>query len=499
MTQDPSALSRIVVFGRSEEIWPVAVLLAENLPDRIRLTIVEDIGEPASPGALTLACDSRFHEGIGVTVRDLVRHCNGTLGLGTDHRDWRGEGSRFFAAPSGTVPAINGVALHHVMLRAAAMYEGPDRLAHLLEPFRFAARAALAGKFSFPSDDPGSPLTMLGPTIQCDRTAYAAFLKDRVPASGARIFEASPVSADLDPDDGHIRSVGLADGRTIEADFFVDVSGALSRLLPDGHTPHRHRLTDILAFDRIASGKGGPAAMAEPGHTIARALPGGLLVETPLGDGAVSELLYASAVMDEAAALQLVASSSESLRFAPHFTDAPWTGNLARLGGAAARLGPYQSADMRLLHEQALHLVHCLPATRRMDVEATEFNRKQARSAEQVRDFVLLPPVLNGRDDAPWADMRKAALPETLALRLDQFRSRGRFITFDNELFDRQTWIDMMIGFGVVPERFDPLARSIDMRQVQPVLKRMVDAFTRAIHDMPDLARYRQDFAAGTR
>ncbi|QLC23800.1 tryptophan 7-halogenase [Parasphingopyxis algicola] len=497
MTQDPSPLSTIAMFGKRDEIWPVAALLAKNLPGRIRLTIIEDPGEPAPPGALTLACDNPFHECIGVTVRDLVRHCNGTLGLGTDHRDWHGEGGRFFAAPSGTVPAINGIALHHIMLRAASMYEEPEKLAHLLEPFRFAARAALAGKFSFPTDDRGSPLTMLGPTVQCDRTAYAAFLKDRFPASAAQIFEASPVGADIDSDEGYIRSVGLADGRAITADFFVDVSGALSGVLPEECTPDAQRLTDILAFDRVLSGRGGEAR-PDHSHTVAKALPGGLSIATPLGDGAVSELLFTSGAMDEAVAQRLVASSAESRPFEPRITDAPWTGNLARLGSAAVRFGPHQSADMRLLHEQALHLVRCLPATRRMDIEATEFNRKQARSAEQIRDFLLLPLVLNGRNDAPWAGMREAALPETLAIRLEQFRSRGRFVTFDNEQFDRQTWIDMMIGFGVVPERYDPAAQSIDMRHVQPVLKRMVDAFTQAIDYMPDLARYRQDFAEGT-
>ncbi|MEO1168294.1 MAG: tryptophan 7-halogenase [Pseudomonadota bacterium] len=491
MTQGNGTLSTIAVFGRSHALWPVAALLARHLPEYIELVLIEEDGDVDDGAALTLPWRSRFHDALGLTPVDLVKQCNGVFGLGVDLRDWRGEGSRFFLAPSGTLPAINGVALHHVMLRAATMYEDADRLDYLLRPFRFAARAAEAGKFADPADGEDSPLAMLGPTIQCERVGYAAMMKGRFPTAEARIERGRPVDVTLDPDSANIAVVALDDGRKIAADMFVDVSGTLSELIPDRLAPARHSLSAIFAFDRHVRCKRTAADLG--GAPAARALAGGLLVETPVRDGICSELLFSSDATAEGTAREVCGGDGRSTPFAAFFMETPWTGNVARLGAASARLGPYMSADMLLLHEQALHLVRCIPARRDMAVEATTFNRKQLCAAEQLRDFLALPFVLNARADTPWTDIRKAELPDSLALRLAQFRSRGRFVTFDDELFDRQSWIDAMIGFGIVPERYDPLVDAMDMRRIAPALKQMVDGFDDAIDAMPDRAAYLAD------
>jgi tryptophan 7-halogenase len=482
-----SPLTSIAVFGRSDALWPVATLLEQALPDRIALVLVEDISVEVPPGAATLACDNPFFEQVGLNASDLVRDGNAMLGLGTDCQGWQGDGSSFFVAPSGTLPAINDIALHHIMLRAAMMQNTPERLGYLFQPFRFAARVALAGKFADRTDDPNSPLRVLGPTVQFDRAALGALLKGCIPKDGAQCHEGQPAHVTMG-DDGHdIRSVQLGDGQEIAADLFVDVSGTLSLLAQGGEELRTYSLADILPFDRIARRFDTGRGSADHLHTVARALQGGFRVETPLQDGVVSELLFSSADMEQ---------EGPSFSFEPGFPENPWTGNLARLGSAAAQLGPYQSADMMLFLEQARHLVRAIPAALSMDIEATEFNRNQLRSARQIADFLALPFILNGRDETLWTDIRNAAPPEQLQIRLEQFKSRGRFVEFDHELFERQSWIETMIGFGITPERYDPSAAYLDMKRLPPILKAMVDSFTRAIEAMPEHSVYMKDMAA---
>ena len=120
-----------------------------------------------------------------------------------------------------------------------------------------------------------------------------------------------------------------------------------------------------------------------------------------------------------------------------------------------------------------------------MTVEAREFNRRHLLVAQQVRDFVQLPLALNRREDAPWAGLRGRTLAESLAIRIDQFRSRGRFVAFESEICDEQSWIDMMIGFGVVPGRVDPMAQSLDMTTMSRRLKNLTTAFDQALAAMP--------------
>lgn len=488
MTERDGPFASIAVFGRRHALWPVASILAQNLPDRIELILVEEEGDGEDHAGLVLPWQSRFHEAIGLTPCDVAKDCNGIFGLGVELRDWRGEGSRFFLAPSGTLPAINGVALHHVMLRAAKMYEDADRLDYLLQPFRFAARAAEAGKFSDPADDADSPRAMLGPTVQCGRAAYAAMLKDRFPAERARVLRGRPVDLPGDAGAAHIGKAILDSGEEVSADLFVDVSGTLAELIPDGFDAGKRSLADIVAFDRIV--RGDAQAQSVAGHASAHAMAGGLLFETPVRDTVYSELLFSSETIAESAARKLVNSGDPSAPFSAFCSDTPWTGNVVRLGPASAAFGPYLSADMRLLHEQALQLVRYIPARREMTVEATAFNHAQRDVAHQLRDFLAVPALLNERNNAPWSDIGTLEPPESLAIRLEQFRSRGRFVTFDGELFDRQSWIDMMIAFGIVPQRYDPRVDAMDMRRIAPVLKQMTDTFTREIAAMPDRSAY---------
>ena len=488
MTDRDKPLGSIAVFGRGHALWPVATLLAQNLPERIELILVEEEDDADDHGGLVLPWQSRFHEAIGLTPRDVAKDCNGIFGLGIELRDWRGEGSRFFLAPSGTLPAINGVALHHVMLRAAKMYEDSDRLAYLMRPFRFAARAADSGKFSDPADDAESPRAMLGPTVQCGRAAYAAMLKDRFPAQRTKIVLGRPVGVSADAGAARIAKAFLDSGEEISADLFVDVSGALSEFLPGGFEAGERSLRDIVAFDRVA--RGYRQSTSADAHASARAMAGGLLLETPDSAGSYSELLFSSNMMTDPAAQDICGSGNKAEAVSAFYSDTPWTGNVARLGPASAALGPYLSADMRLLHEQALHLVRYIPARREMTVEATAFNHAQRSAVQQLRDFIAVPFLLNDRQDAPWSDMRAVEPPESLAIRLEQFRSRGRIVTFDGELFDRQSWIDMMIAFGILPQRYDPRVDAMDMRRIAPVLKQMTDTFTREIAAMPDRGAY---------
>lgn len=489
MRENNAPLTSIAIFGQSHALWPVATLMETMLPDRIALILIENMSSSELPGAASLACDNPFFEQIGFNARDLVRDGTAMLGLGTDCQDWREEGSRFFTAPSGKLPAVNDIALHHIMLRAAKMHGEPDRLAYLFQPLRFAARVAQTRKFADRSDDPNSPLRMLAPTIQFDRGAFGAQLKPRFPQGRAQIVTGEARDAVVG-EGGVVRSVTLSDGQHIAADMFVDVSGELSRLVQNAEPLRTHSLAHIMPFDRVARSFDAGKEPLDHLHTIARALPGGMVVETALQNGIASELLFSAEAAD---------ADGASSSFAPGFCENPWTGNYVRLGGAAAQLGPYQSADMMLLLEQAGHLVRAIPATRSMDIEATEFNRNQLGSARQLRDFLALPFVLNGRDEPLWADIRDADRPAQLRLRLSQFASRGRFVEFDHELFDEQSWIEMMIGFGVTPDRYDPSTDYLDMKRLAPLLKQMVGGLTQAIEAMPRHGDYMHDMITAAR
>ena len=127
-------------------------------------------------------------------------------------------------------------------------------------------------------------------------------------------------------------------------------------------------------------------------------------------------------------------------------------------------MGPLFSADARLLLAQIMHLMECLPSSSDAHVEARRFNRLHRRSVQRLYEMCAAPIDL-GRKDWPSEDM-----PEGLALRIEQFRSRGRMPELEGEIADRQFWIDLMIAFGVVPTRHDRRADAFNARQLDRAL-----------------------------
>ena len=483
---------RIAIFGRDHEIWPIAALLAKELPENYQLTVVES-PVAAQPAALTLPMHSRYLDRLGLKAENLIKQCNGILGLGTELIGWHGEGSSFFTAPSGKLPHIDGMDLHQVMLRAAYMTGEQDRFAYLFQPFRFAARAAEAGKCALPSAMTNSPTAVLGPTVQMDREKYVELLKKQSIDQTTQLV-GMPTNALVNEETGAISSVLIDDGQSVEADLYIDTSSHLSQLLPDHFDAGMISLAEQIPFDRMAGCIDDMPVPADHVQSRIRALPNGILIETPLAEGGISRLLFASDEMDEEHIRPLIGENSAIETFSPGYCATPWTGNLLRMGSAAGRLGPMQSADMLALQEQALLLVGHLPISGCTKVEAEAYNQLQKAWIDEIRDFSLLTLKLNHRSEAVWRTTQDAAPPESLERRIGQFENRARFVPYENELFDEQTWIELLIGFTSTPRRYDPVAEKLDMALVQKTLKNLVGDFTQAISSMPDQAVFMQDY-----
>ena len=482
MSDGGQRVRRIAIFGQSHELWPVAALLLKNLSAATKLIAVED-SDVVDPAAVTVRLDDPLLVRLGISAEELRAANSAIFALGTELRDWLHHGSRFFATGSGSLPEIGDIAIHQIMLRAALIYDQPDRLAYLYQPFRLPARAAEAGRFALQSSDPRSPLSMLRPTVQLDRADYTALFRNRSPSGRVDRVTAHPKAVLVAADGETINGVELDNGYVVDADLFIDVSGAMGDVAKLKSQADWHSISDGFPFDRLLATE----TTDDPGkadrHCVARAIKGGMLITTPLRETSITQLVCASSGEEPQ---DLAKFEGNATVVEPGYSAQPWIGNLIQMGTASSCFGPFLSADTMMLHHQAALFTDHLPARLEMTVEAREFNRRHLLVAQQVRDFVQLPLALNRREDAPWAGLRGRTLADSLAIRIDQFRSRGRFVAFESEIYDEQSWIDMMIGFGIVPERYDPMAQSLDMAMMARRLKKLSSAFDRALATMPD-------------
>ncbi|GMN12460.1 tryptophan 7-halogenase [Altererythrobacter sp. MTPC7] len=462
MTAAPSQTVRSVLLaGLPRDVWPVAALLARELPECTAMTVVVD-KTPVPPAGAVVPLASRYHERLGQDLAAFVRDCGSIPSLGSVLQGFAGVGHSLVVAPSGDLPAIAGASLHQFLPRAQADGGNGAGFLAAFAPFRFAARAAEAGKFALPGDGPNSPLAMLGPQVGFDRDRYALMLREGC-AWRCEVKSGTVAGGVLGPD-GHVKSVALEGGEAIEADFFVDCSGRIAALLDA--SPER--------IDSPASIFGKITCAVEPLRGDAT-LPTwtadahGIAARIPTEDGDIVSYRHTGEVADEH--FSNIAGPDAVTQDAPAApVAAAWQGNCVRLGEAVGSLGSALCGDAALLAEMALHLAECLPARTAMAAEARAFNRRYRETLAALSDFASAPLLLNRRSEAPWQSLARGAPSATLGTRIEQFASRGHIPSFEREYADRQTWTEMLAGLGIRPKTYDRRVDTVPEQQAGQIL-----------------------------
>jgi tryptophan halogenase len=110
---------------------------------------------------------------------------------------------------------------------------------------------------------------------------------------------------------------------------------------------------------------------------------------------------------------------------------------------------------------------------------------------ESVRDFIVLHYKLTTRDDSEfWRYCANMAIPDALRHQIALFRETGRVAIIDRGGFAEPSFVAMMMGLGVVPRRYDPLAERVDLRAVHGHFAQLRDMIAQAVARMPEHGAY---------
>jgi len=106
------------IFGAKADVWPVAAMLAAQLPAGIAITVAGETAGDATGELAALPVEDAYFHALRLKAADLASAGAGfALGYALD--GFLGDGSRIVTAPSGDLPSIGGLALHHVLRRVA--------------------------------------------------------------------------------------------------------------------------------------------------------------------------------------------------------------------------------------------------------------------------------------------------------------------------------------------------------------------------------------------
>jgi tryptophan 7-halogenase len=483
-------LRSIAIVGGGTAGWMAAAYLARlTRGGACAITLVES-PEIATVGVgeATIPPIRVFNKFLEIDEDDFMRKTQASFKLGIQFRDWGRLGSAYMHPFGVYGKTIGRVAFHHHWLRLRALGDATP-----LESYSLSATAAQLDKFFRPVDDPKLVLSSLSYAFHFDAGLYAQYLRGYAEARGVMRREGKVADVALRGADGFIEALVLEGGERVEADLFIDCSGFRGLLIEQALKTGYEDWTHWLPCDRAAAVPCESAGALTP-YTRSTAREAGWQWRIPLQHRIGNGYVYSSGFIgDEEAASKLLANldgkplaEPKFLRFTTGRRKKVWNKNCIALGLASGFLEPLESTSIHMIQSGLMQLAAIFPDCSFDPADEVEYNRLQIREYEQVRDFIILHYCATVRDDAPlWNYCRTMAIPDSLSYRIEQFRSAGRVVFEDKELFVSPNWLSVLIGQDIWPKRYDPLADMQELAHVQSRLGRLKTVIRNTAEGMP--------------
>ena len=462
MTLPPGAVRRIGIVGGGSAGWMAAAALSNALHGSVEIALIEsdEIGT-VGVGEATIPPIRAFNTSLGIDEADFVRATQGSFKLGIEFVDWGSLGNRYFH-PFGTFGAdFDAVPAYQYWLRERA--RGSDLS---LGDLSMAAVAARGNRFERPAPNPQLVQSTFDYAYHFDAGLYARFLRSLSEKRGVVRHEGRITRARRDGESGDITSVVLADGRSVEADFWVDCSGFRGLLIEETLAAGYDDWTHWLPCDRalaVPCEHGGDGLTP---YTRSTARAAGWQWRIPLQHRIGNGYVYCSRLIsdDEAAATLLAnldgpaLADPRPLRFVTGRRKSAWSHNCVAIGLAAGFMEPLESTSLHLVQSGVQRLLALFPDAGGAALARAEYNRMTQIEWERIRDFIILHYCVTTRTDAPlWREMAAMPIPDSLAHKLAHFAQNGRLVSEGPELFLNASWLAVHIGQGNAPRRHDPL------------------------------------------
>jgi tryptophan 7-halogenase len=468
-----------------------AAALAKVLRGKVKIRLVEseEIGT-VGVGEATIPMIQLYNKVLELDENEFVRETRATFKLGIEFVDWGRLGDRYMHGFGRFGQDLWTVPFDQYWQKMYQAGQAPD-----LEQFSITRMAALANRFMRPAADlPNSPLADIAYAFHFDASLYARYLRRYAEARGVERIEGKITDVLVQGLSGRIDALLLDGGRRVEGQLFVDCTGFRGLLIEQALKTGFEDWSHWLPCDRAVALPCDSTPALLP-YTRATARTAGWQWRIPLqhriGNGHVFCSRFISE--DEATAVLLAnldgapQAEPRTLRFTAGMRKKAWNGNCVSIGLANGFLEPLESTSIHMIQSAISRLIALFPARGFDALDIDEFNRQSRFEWERIRDFIILHYHLTQRDDTPfWSRCRTMEVPETLARRMALYRSHGRIVRDNNELFAEVGWLQVMHGQGLRASGYHPLADLIDDAETADYLNSVREVIAKCVEVMPD-------------
>ncbi len=494
----PTRVRRVVIAGGGTAGWMTAAALAKTLGRLLDIRLIEsdEIGT-VGVGEATIPSLQTFHQLLGLDERVFMAATQATFKLGIRFEGWRQAGHSYFHAFGLTGKDHWTAGFQHFWLQARQRGLAADYGAFCLE-----TQAALQERFGHTTE--GGPDGALHYAYHLDATRYARSLRAFSEALGVQRLEGKIVQVLSDTGTQHIRALRLDSGADLEGDLFIDCTGFRALLIGEALGVDFEDWSHWLFNDRALAVQTVATGPAVP-YTRSIAHGWGWQWRIPLQHRVGNGLVYSSRHVDDDEARQALLANLQgdtltaprAIRFTPGQRQQAWRHNCVAVGLSGGFIEPLESTSIYLIQRAIIRLLQMFPAGPIAPADVAEFNQQMRADFEHIRDFIVLHYHVTQRRDTPyWQACRDMTVPATLRHRIELFADTGRVFRAAGELFAENSWVQVMLGQGLLPTQPHPVAGLMSDTELTQFLGGIRQSVDRAAKRLPPHQAYVQHHCA---
>ena len=492
MNRDRKPIQRIVIAGGGTAGWMVAALMSKTLGKRLDIKLIEsdEIGT-VGVGEATIPTLLSFHELLEINEQEFMVATQATFKLGISFENWRDVKENYIHSFGMTGKDHWSAGFQHFWMK------GRERkLAGEYGDYCLELRAAQENRFAH------LPRNGMNYAFHLDASLYAKFLRKFSEGFGVQRVEGKIVRVQTDAHSGHIESLTLDSGVDIAGDLFIDCTGFRGLLIGEtlkvGYEDWSHWLFNdsAVAVQTESVGEAVP-------YTRSIAHQSGWQWRIPLQSRVGNGLVYSSAYMNDEQAKHALLNNIEGrpltqprlLKFRPGQRYKTWHKNCVAIGLSSGFIEPLESTSIHLIQRGIVRLMRLFPSYGICQADIDEYNQQSQSEIQHIRDFIVLHYRVTNRNDSPyWNACRSLQIPASLQHRIDLFSETGRVFRVPNELFAENSWIQVMLGQGIMPRQFHPAADLMGDAELSRFLEDIRVPISQTLRQLPSHQAYVQRY-----
>ena len=479
---------KVVIAGGGTAGWMAAASLAKLLGKTLDITVVESdeigtvgVGEATIPTLLTL------HELLKIKEQDFVRAVQGTFKLGISFENWRDIGRNYIHSFGWTGQDSWAAGFQHFWLKGRRMGISREFGEYCKEWV-----AAKQRRFAV------LPNHGLNYAYHFDASLYARFLRAMAEEHGAVRQEGRIEVVEQDPVTGFITGLRLQSGQLLPGDLFIDCTGFRGLLIEQTLKAGYEDWTHWLPCDSAAAVQTESLSPPLP-YTRSIARDAGWQWRIPLQHRVGNGVVFSGEHWSDDEAVNRLLENVEGevlteprvIKFHTGQRRRHWHRNCVAMGLASGFIEPLESTSIHLIQRSVIRLIQMFPYDGIREPDVNEFNNQMKFEIDNVRDFIVLHYHVTDRTDtAFWRQCRDMDIPDTLKHRIELFRQAGRVFKIPTELFGENSWIQVMLGQGLVPEQYHPIVNMMSDEELGRFLAGIHDAVDKITSQLPDHQRF---------